>query len=260
MRVWSALTGPAALVLTLALGAGLPAMAAAAANPIEFDSGPPPSTNQTTATFNYHDINGPTTFECKVDSGAFVSPCPAPHTVSGLAEGTHTFTVQETSTAGAPPSNSYTWTVDLTPPTTEVTGRPPALTNSTTATFTPLDVGPPPHKDSKAFRGYYIILGEKGYAFTQDIGDEFFFSPSHAPLVAERCGTCGVVEFDFKRYTSAKLHKLAAVDLNSSDNSGDFSLINVPLPAHQLEGDGMGLIVIRAVSGRPRISGIGITN
>ena len=126
--------------------------------------------------------------------------------------------------------------------------------------FTPLDVGPPPHKDSKAFRGYYIILGERGYAFTQDIGDEFFFSPSHAALVAERCGTCGVVEFDFKRYTSAKLHKLAAVDLNGSDNSGDFSLINVPLPAHQLERDGMGLIVIRAVSGRPRISGIGITN
>ena len=97
------------------------------------------------------------------------------------------------------------------------------------------------HKDSKAFRGYYIILGEKGYAFTQDIGDEFFFSPSHAALVAERCGTCGVVEFDFKRYASAKLHKLAAVDLNSSDKSGDFSLINVSLPAHQLERDGVGL-------------------
>lgn len=548
MRVWSALTGPAALVLTLAVVAALPAVAAAAANPIEFDSGPPPSTNQTAATFSYHDINGPTTFECEVDSGAVINPCPAPHTVSGLAEGPHTFTVQETSTAGAPPSTSYTWTVDLTPPTTEVTGRPPALTNSTTATFTftspdptatfkcslngaaaqpcsspvvysgladatrsllieavdpagnvdptaqpivwtvdstppdttlanpgnvvakdvvvfsftstearsafecafgnapfaactspdavdvpgsgahafkvraidgagnidptpavyrwtsdltppkrpkvtifadpvasasaftpvpvatrnpglgvtftnplakllstptftlatrlraqwssdstatsydvtidafpqdstgmgfhgedldlhkeythtkrtalvlhfyagttfcvkvaardkvgnlsrsrtacttipvsftPLDVGPPPHKDSKAFRGYYIILGEKGYAFTQDIGDEFFFSPSHAALVAERCGTCGVVEFDFKRYASAKLHKLAAVDLNSSDKSGDFSLINVSLPAHQLERDGTGLIVIRAVSGRPRISGIGITN
>jgi hypothetical protein len=550
MSVWSALTGPAALVATLALGAISPAVAAAA-NPILFDSAPPASTNQTSATFSYHDIDGSTTFECKVDSGAFVNPCPSPRTVAGLAEGAHTFTVQETATTGVPPSNSYTWTVDLTPPTTQVTGRPPALTNSTTATFsftspdptatfrcslngaqaqpctspvvysgladatrslliqavdpagnvdptaqpivwtvdstppdtmlanpgnlvaqevavfsftstesdstfqcafgnapfaactspdavdvpgsgahsfrvraidaagnvdptpavyrwtsdltpprrpkvtifpdpvasagrvapvpvaqrnpglgvtftnpaanilstptftlalrvraqwssdptaksydvavdsfpqdstgmgfhgedldlhqqyshtkrtalvlrlypgttvcvkvdardkvgntsrartacttipvsfTPRDVGPPPIKDSKAYRGYYIVLGDKGYEFVQDIGDEFYFAPTHAALIAERCGTCGVVEFDFDRFVGNphnKLHELATLNLNGSNKSGDFDLINVTLPVHRLERDGMGDLVIRAVSGRPRIAGIGLSS
>ena len=127
--------------------------------------------------------------------------------------------------------------------------------------FTPRDVGPPPVKDSKAFRGYYIILGDKGYEFVQDIGDEFFFTPRHAAIVAERCGTCGVVEFDFDRFVGNphnKLHKLATVNLNGSNKSGEFSLITVPLSVHRLELDGMGDLVIRAVSGRPRVAGIGI--
>ena len=540
-----------ALVVALALWV-LPRAVEAAPNPIVFDSGPPTFTNQTLATFNYRDTAAPSaTLECKLDSGPIVDPCPSPHTVTGLAEGPHTLTVQEAASTGIPPSNSYTWTVDLTPPTTQVTGRPPALTNSTTATFTftspdatatfrcslngapaqqctspviytgladatrslliqavdpagnvdptaqpivwtvdstppdtaianpgnvvaqdvvsfsftsteagstfqcafgnapfaactspepvdvpgsgahvfkvraidgagnvdptpavyrwttdltppkrpkvtifpdpmasagrvapvpvaqrnpglgvtftnpaatilstptftlgtrlraqwssdstaksydvtidefpqdstgmgfhgeeldlhtqyshtkrtalvlhlypgatvcvkvdandkvgntsktrtsctsvpvsftPRDIGPPPHKDAKAFRGYYIILGEKGYEFVQDIGDEFYFTPTHAALVAERCGTCGVVEFDFDRFVGNphdKLHKLATVNLNGSDKSGDFDLINVALPVHRLELDGMGDLVIRAVSGRPRISGIGIAN
>jgi hypothetical protein len=129
--------------------------------------------------------------------------------------------------------------------------------------FTPRDIGPPPIKDAKAFRGYYIVLGDKGYEFVQDIGDEFYFTPTHAALVAERCGTCGVVEFDFDRFVGNphnKLHMLATVNLTGSNKSGDFSLINVTLPVHRLERDGMGDLVIRAVSGRPRISGIGIAN
>jgi hypothetical protein len=551
VRVWSVLTGPAISVATLAFGAISPAVAAAA-NPIVFDSAPAANTNQTSATFSYRDTLAPgATFECKVDSGAFVNPCPSPHAVAGLAEGAHTFTVQETATAGVAPSNSYAWTVDLTPPITQVTGQPPALTNSTTATFTftspdptatfrcslngapaqsctspvvysgladatrslliqavdpagnvdptaqpivwtvdstppdtvlanpgnlvaqdvavfsftstetgptfqcafgnalfaactspdavdvpgsgahvfrvraidragnvdptpavyrwtsdltppkrpkvtifpdpvasagrvapvpvaqrnpglgvtftspaanilstptftlatrlraqwssdsttksydvtvdsfpqdstgmgfhgedldlhrqyshtkrtalvlhlypgttvcvkvdasdkvgntsrtrtacttipvsftPRDVGPPPIKDSKAYRGYYIVLGDKGYEFVQDIGDEFYFTPTHASLIAERCGTCGVVEFDFDRFVGNphdKLHKLATVNLNGSDKSGDFNLITVTLPVHRLELDGMGDLVIRAVSGRPRIAGIGLSN
>jgi hypothetical protein len=540
-----------ALVVTLALSV-LPPAVEAAPNPIVFDSGPPTFTNQTSATFNYRDTAAPAAMlACKLDSGPIVDPCPSPHTVTGLAEGPHTFTVQEAVSTGIPPSNSYTWTVDLTPPTTEVTGRPPALTNSTTATFTftspdptaafrcslngaaaqpctspvvysgladatrslliqavdpagnvdtqaqpifwtvdstppdtaianpgnvvamdfvsfsftsteagstfqcafgnapfaactspdvvdvpgsgahvfkvraidgagnvdptpavyrwtsdltppkrpkveifadpvasagrvapvpvaqrnpglgvtftnpaanilgtptftlatrlraqwssesttksydvtieslpqdsagmdyhgdnvilekqyshtkrtalvlhlypgttvcvkvdatdnvgntsktgtacttipvsftPRDIGPPPHKDPKAFRGYYIILGDKGYEFVQDISDEFYFTPTHAALVAERCGTCGVVEFDFDRFVGNphnKLHTLATVNLNGSDKSGNFDLITVALPVHRLERDGMGDLVIRAVSGRPRISGIGISN
>ena len=129
--------------------------------------------------------------------------------------------------------------------------------------FTPRDVGPPPVKDTKAFRGYYIILGDKGYEFVQDIGDEFYFTPTHAAIVAERCGTCGVVEFDFDRFVGNprnKLHMLATVNLNGPNKGGGFDLINVALPVHRLERDGMGDLVIRAVSGRPRISGIGISS
>jgi hypothetical protein len=129
--------------------------------------------------------------------------------------------------------------------------------------FTPRDIGPPPVKDAKAFRGYYIFLGAKGYEFVQDIGDEFFFTPTHAALVAERCRTCGVVEFDFDRFVGNphdKLHELATVNLNSSGKTGDFHLIAVNLPVHRLERYGMGDLVIRAASGRPPISGIALSS
>ncbi len=129
--------------------------------------------------------------------------------------------------------------------------------------FTPRDVGPPPVKDHKAWRGYYIRLGEKGYEFVQDIGDEFFFTPTHAALVAERCPHCGTVEFDFTRFAGNKhdkLHKLATVNLDGSNKHGDFDLIAVPLPVHRLERDGMGDLVIRAASGRPHIAGIALSS
>ena len=72
-----------------------------------------------------------------------------------------------------------------------------------------------------------------------------------------------MVEFDFDRFVGNphnKLHTLATVNLNGSNHGGEFDLITVPLPVHRLERDGMGDLVIRAVSGRPRISGIGIAN
>jgi len=40
----------------------------------------------------------------------------------------------------------------------------------------------------------------------------------------------------------------------------EFHLIDVALPARRVERDGMGDLVIRAVSGQPRISGIGVAN
>jgi hypothetical protein len=82
-------------------------------------------------------------------------------------------------------------------------------------------------------------------------------------LIAERCHDCGVVEVDFNRFVGNahnRNHELATVNLNASDHSGDFHLIDVPLPARRVARDGMGDLVIRAVSGRPRISGIGIGN
>jgi hypothetical protein len=54
--------------------------------------------------------------------------------------------------------------------------------------------------------------------------------------------------------------ELATVNLDAPGHSGDFDLIDVPLPARRVERDGMGDLVIRAASGEPRISGIGVTN
>jgi hypothetical protein len=141
--------------------------------------------------------------------------------------------------------------------------RPRTTCTTVPISFTPRDVGPSPTKDPKAFRGYYIRLGAHGYEFVQDIGDQFYFSPTHVALIAERCPDCGVVEIDFNRFvgnTHNKNHELATVNLNASDHSGDFHLIDVPLPAGRVARDGSGDIVIRAVSGKPRISGIGVAN
>jgi hypothetical protein len=142
------------------------------------------------------------------------------------------------------------------------TSRTRTACTTTPVSFTPRDVGPPPVKDAKAFRGYYIRLGAKGYEFAQDIGDEFFLSPRRAALVAERCPRCGSVEFDFVRFVGNphdKLHQLTTVDLDSHDHSGDFHLINVTLPVRRLERFGAGDLVIRAAAGRPRIAGIGLS-
>ena len=143
------------------------------------------------------------------------------------------------------------------------TSRSRTACTTVPVSFTPRDPGPPPVKDAKAWRGYYIHLGDQGFESVQDIGDEFDATPTHAALVAERCADCGVVEFDFITFVGnphAKLHKLATVDLNSSDRSGQFRLISVALPVHRLERDGAGQIVIRAVSGKPPIAGIGLAN
>jgi hypothetical protein len=135
----------------------------------------------------------------------------------------------------------------------------------TACTTIPAAVAPPwgPYtfqrvRDAKAFRGYYIVL--TGAGLVQDIGDDAFFSPTHVALDAERCGTCGVVEIDFMKFGGARLRTLASVDLNGSNKSSDFSLIDVSLPARRVERDGEGLLVIRAASGHPRLAAIGITN
>ncbi|WP_210494837.1 hypothetical protein [Patulibacter sp. SYSU D01012] len=55
-------------------------------------------------------------FECALDSGAFAD-CTSPKTLSGLADGPHTFSVRAVNSAGDPgPQTDRTWTVDGTPP------------------------------------------------------------------------------------------------------------------------------------------------
>jgi hypothetical protein len=78
------------------------------------------------------------TFECKLDAFAFAT-CSSPWTYADLADGSHTFSVRATDTAGNLGSpTSYTWTIDTVPPTVVVTQKPsnPSSTSSATFAFT----------------------------------------------------------------------------------------------------------------------------
>ena len=62
----------------------------------------------------------PATFECKLDAAAFAA-CTPPRQLSGLADGSHTFTVRATDRAGnVSDPVAKTWTVDAALPTVTV--------------------------------------------------------------------------------------------------------------------------------------------
>jgi hypothetical protein len=94
-------------------------------------------TNTTTASFSFSSNQSDATFECNLDGGSFQS-CSSPKEYTGMAEGSHTFEVRATNSAGtadATPASS-TWTVDTTDPDTTIGSTKPANpTNSTSASF-----------------------------------------------------------------------------------------------------------------------------
>ena len=98
-------------------------------------STPVSPTNETTATFGFF-ASEPAVLACRLDGGAFGS-CTSPQGYSGLLEGSHTFEVRATDTAGnTGPVASFTWTIDTTaPPTPTITSAPPNPSGSTTASF-----------------------------------------------------------------------------------------------------------------------------
>ncbi|PWU17594.1 MAG: hypothetical protein C5B49_08510 [Bdellovibrio sp.] len=74
--------------------------------------------------------------ECQIDGGGF-KPCVTGQSYSNLTDGVHTFDVRATDNAGnVGDPVTYTWLVDLTPPTVIITSGPASLTNSTSATLT----------------------------------------------------------------------------------------------------------------------------
>jgi subtilase family serine protease len=73
-----------------------------------------PSTSPS-ASFSFTSEAG-ATFQCKLDSGAYVS-CTSPKTYAGLTAGSHTFLVRATDLVGNtdPTPASYTWTINMNP-------------------------------------------------------------------------------------------------------------------------------------------------
>jgi hypothetical protein len=100
-------------------------------------SSPANPTNATDATFTFSANEGGSTFECKLDGGAF-SSCTSPQSYSGLAEGSHTFDVRATDPAGntdATPAGRA-WTIDVTAPAPPVIVSPPEGSSISSGTVT----------------------------------------------------------------------------------------------------------------------------
>ncbi|KKT87446.1 MAG: hypothetical protein UW95_C0015G0019 [Parcubacteria group bacterium GW2011_GWC1_45_14] len=85
------------------------------------DTTPNANTNSTSANFTFH-ASEAATFQCKLDTGSF-SSCTTPKNYTSLAEGAHTFYVKaiDTATNEDLTPTDYTWTIDLTNPTPEIT-------------------------------------------------------------------------------------------------------------------------------------------
>jgi hypothetical protein len=104
------------------------------------ESGPSGTVNDRSASFAFSSTEPDSTFECRIDSGAFGS-CTSPKGYANLSDGSHTFEVRATDGADntdATPA-SRTWTVDATVDTTAPEVQPPArglVQNSTLGTST----------------------------------------------------------------------------------------------------------------------------
>ena len=105
--------------------------AESAGQAITVDNTPPPAPSitggpsgavaVTTATFTFTDSESPVTFLCALDGGAG-SPCTTGKSYTGLADGSHTFSVSAVDVAGnTSTATTRTWTVDATGPVNTIT-------------------------------------------------------------------------------------------------------------------------------------------
>ena len=81
------------------------------------DSSQPDPSNSPNATFDFSSNEPGSTFECSIDSGAWTA-CTSPESYLGLSDGSHSFDVRATDTAGNTDGNPATifWNVDTTDP------------------------------------------------------------------------------------------------------------------------------------------------
>ncbi len=105
---------------------------------VQIDSGPGGFTNDTTPTYAFSSEPG-ATFACSLDTGTpSFGACSAAGThtpASPLPEGARSFRVRATDAAGNQATATRAFTVDATPPETQIGAKPAALVNTATATF-----------------------------------------------------------------------------------------------------------------------------
>lgn len=102
-------------------------------------SQPNPITNDLTATFFFtgSDTGGGviSSYQCSLNSAAYV-PCTSPQFFSSLSAGAQSFSVRAFDSAGnLSLADSYSWTIDTTPPTVTIGQFPASTTYSDAATF-----------------------------------------------------------------------------------------------------------------------------
>ncbi|HYI03169.1 MAG TPA: cell envelope biogenesis protein OmpA, partial [Hyalangium sp.] len=102
----------------------------------EIGQKPSNPSNSASATFSFSSTEGGSSFECSLDSAAYVA-CTSPKTYPGLSNTGHTFSVKAKDAAGNedPVPASYPWVVDTEAPDTEIGQKPSNPSNSASATF-----------------------------------------------------------------------------------------------------------------------------
>jgi len=85
------------------------------------NSSPADPTTSSSADFDFSASEGGSTFECRLDGGAW-GACTSPESYAGLADGSHTFDVRATDVAGNVDGSpaSFTWTVDTADPSSTI--------------------------------------------------------------------------------------------------------------------------------------------
>ncbi len=101
---------------------------------VSISDGPSGTESSADASFQFATDDASAALECKLDSGIF-EDCASPKPYTGLADGSHTFTVRATDPAGNAVTASRTWTVDTTAPVTTLNATPPDPTTSPAASF-----------------------------------------------------------------------------------------------------------------------------
>ena len=103
----------------------------------QIDSGPTGPTNDPNPSFAFSSSEPNSTFECRLDSGAW-SACSSPKGFSNLTDGPHTFEVRATDAAGYtdPTPATSSFTVDTTPPDTQIDSGPTGTVTTDQASFT----------------------------------------------------------------------------------------------------------------------------